>query len=201
MSIEDAALADRALVADARRGCEVACEAIVRTYVGAMRAVALKILKHETDADDAVQEAFLSAFKALDRFGERSSLGTWLHRIVVNAALMRLRAREAARTTSIEELMPRFNANGTWSASVEPAAELPEDPLAKEELYERVRECVTRLPEKYSTPFLMRHIEGLGNEEIARSLGVTVNAAKLRVHRARQAIRTLLQPTLDRDGH
>lgn len=200
LSPHDAALAERALVDDARAGCSKSCETIVRTYAPLMRAVALRILGEEADADDAVQDAFLSAFKALDRFAGKSSLGTWLHRITVNAALMRRRTREAAPTVTVEELLPRFNENGTWTEPVEPAAEVPADPVAQAELYERVRGCVTRLPEKYSTPFLMRHIEGLENDEIARHLGITVNAAKLRIHRARQAVRELLGPSFGEEG-
>jgi RNA polymerase sigma-70 factor (ECF subfamily) len=199
VSPPDTASAERALVEDARGGCQRACEAIVRTHAPLMRAVALRILGDESDADDAVQEAFLSAFKALERFAGKSSLGTWLHRITVNAALMKRRAKQSVATTSVEDLLPRFNDNGTWAAGAEPAAAPAEDSLDREELYDRVRQCVTRIPEKYATPFLMRHIEGIDNEEIARRLDITVNAAKLRVHRARQAVRTLLEPMLGGD--
>jgi RNA polymerase sigma-70 factor (ECF subfamily) len=199
VSPPDTASAERALVDDARSGCQRSCEAIVRTHGPLMRAVARRILEDEADADDAVQEAFLSAFRSLDRFAGKSSLGTWLHRITVNAALMKRRAKQAVATTSVEDLLPRFNDNGTWAAGAEPAAPPAEDALDREELYDRVRRCVTQIPEKYATPFLMRHIEGIDNEEIARRLDITVNAAKLRVHRARQAVRTLLEPMLGGD--
>jgi len=185
-----------ALLAALRAGCPEASEALVRAHAGAMRAVAQRILGSETEADDAVQEAFLSAFRALERFEGRSSLATWLHRITANAALMRLRARRGQVLASIDDLLPEFTSHGAWPEAVHAWAEPEENPLLREELCGQVRECIARLPEKHRIPLLMRDIEGLGNGEIARRLDISVNAAKIRVHRARQAVRTLLEPLM-----
>ena len=99
---------EAALLTRMRAGDDDAFEACVRACSGRLLATARRILKNEEDAQDAVQEAFLSAFKEIGRFAGQSLLGTWLHRIVVNAALGRLRSRQRRPERSIEELLPHF---------------------------------------------------------------------------------------------
>src|SRR5229473_3718723 len=91
-----------------RAGDDDAFEACVRAYSGQLLAVARRILSHEEDARDAVQDAFLAAFKGIGRFDGLSRISTWLHRIVVNAALSRLRTRQRRPEMSIEDLLPHF---------------------------------------------------------------------------------------------
>jgi RNA polymerase sigma-70 factor (ECF subfamily) len=152
-------------------------------------------LRHEEEAADAVQEAFLSAYRALDRFDQASRLSTWLHRIVINACLMRLRSRRRRPEEPIEDLLPRFQADGhqvdhptpEWEGSAEVL-------LARSQTRAIVREAIDRLPDSYRTVLLLRDIEELTTEEAARSLGVSENAVKVRLHRARLALRGLLEP-------
>ncbi len=192
------------LVAELRAGAAQAFERLVREFGPALRAVLRRMLKNDEDADDALQEAFLAAFKALPRFESRSSLGTWLHRIAVNAALMKLRARQgrARQDTGgeIDELLPEFVGLGVFREPQTRWCELPEDPLVRSELCREVRLAIEGLPEPYRAALLLRDIEGLSNEELAAALGVTVNAAKIRVHRGRQALRTLLEPRMRSRG-
>src|SRR6516225_8430087 len=96
------------LLARMQAGDADAFEACVRTHCSQMLLVARRILQNEEDARDAVQDAFLSAFKGIGRFEGLSRLGTWLHRIVVNAALCRLRNRQHHPERSIEDLLPHF---------------------------------------------------------------------------------------------
>ena len=189
-----------ALIEAVRAGSSDAWERFVRSYIGPMRSLAHRFLKDESEADDVVQEAFLSAFKQLERFEGRSSLATWLYRITANAALMRLRARRTRPEICVEDLLPQFSSQGVWPEVLEPWPEPEGDPLIREELCSAVREGIARLPEKHRMPLLMRSIDGIGNEEIARQLGISVNAAKIRVHRARQALRTLLDPMMAKDA-
>jgi RNA polymerase sigma-70 factor (ECF subfamily) len=188
------------LVAELRAGRAGGFERLVRSYGPAMRAVTRRMLKNDEDADDALQEAFLAAFKALERFEARSSLGTWLHRIAVNAALMKLRARQTRgredAAEALEELLPRFVGLGVFQEPQKPWGELPEDPLARAELCGTVRAAIESLPEPYRVALMLRDIEELSNDELASALGVSVNAAKIRVHRARQALRALLEPRI-----
>src|SRR6187402_14143 len=95
-----------------RSGQEAAFDTLVRAHSGRMLAVCRRILRNEEEAKDAVQEAFLSAFRGLAKFEGGSLLGTWLHRIAVNASLMRLRSRKRRPEESIEELLPTFKDDG-----------------------------------------------------------------------------------------
>ena len=95
-----------------RRGDEQACEELVRAHTSRLLAVARRYLRSEEDARDAVQEGFVAAFRSIARFQGGSSLSTWLHRIVINACLMRLRSSRRRPETSIEELLPRFDGSG-----------------------------------------------------------------------------------------
>jgi RNA polymerase sigma-70 factor (ECF subfamily) len=185
---------EAALVAALRAGDGVAYETVVRTCGGPMLALAGRILRNDEDARDAVQDAFLSAFKGLDRFDGRSKLLTWLHRITLNAALMKLRSRRHKPERSIEDLLPHFTDD---EHQIDRPALWPEqaaDVAQRRELRATVRGCIDRLPEAYRTVLLLRDIEGLDTDETARLLGANNAVVKTRLHRARQALRTLLAP-------
>jgi len=186
----DAALLDRL-----RRDDGSAFEELTQRYAGRMLAVARRMLRNEEEARDAVQEAFLSAFKALDRFHGDAKVSTWLHRIVVNAALMRLRTRRRKPEGSLEDLLPSFDETGHWASDVEPIA-TPSDAYERREIRTAVRRCIDQLPEAYRTILLLRDIEELDCEETAAELGLTASAVKSRLHRARHALRTLLARAL-----
>ena len=103
---------DSALLTKLRASDTAAYETLVRTYSGRLLAVTRRLLRNEEDARDAVQDAFLSAFRALHTFEEGSLLSTWLHRIAVNAALMKLRTRRRHPEDSIEDLLPKYTEDG-----------------------------------------------------------------------------------------
>jgi len=190
-----AAVADDAtLLARMQAGDDDAFEACVRAYSGQLLAVARRILSHEEDARDAVQDAFLSAFKGIGRFDGLSRISTWLHRIVVNAALSRLRTRRRRPETSIEDLLPHF-AEGEHQ--IDPPAPWKATSVAilqEQEARDMVRGCINRLPETYRIVLVLRDIEGLSTEETAQLLDTTLGVVKTRLHRARQALRSFLDP-------
>jgi RNA polymerase sigma-70 factor, ECF subfamily len=181
-------------VARLRAGDEEASAALVRKYGGRLLAVARRFLRCEEDSADAVQEAFLAAFRYLDQFEGNSSLGTWLHRIVVNACLTKLRAQSRSRAVPIDDLLPTFDETGHHSQPVRPWGEEPLSHLTREETRIQVRACIDRVPEPYRTVLLLRDIEELNTDQTAEQLGITAGAVKTRLHRARQALRTLLEP-------
>jgi RNA polymerase sigma-70 factor (ECF subfamily) len=180
-------------VAGLRAGDDLAYEQLVRVFGGRMLAVARRIVRNEEDARDAVQTAYLSAFRAIASFEGGCRLSTWLHRIVVNAALMKLRRDRRRPEESIEDLLPRFQEDGHHVEQFSPG-ELPADvQLERAEMRAITRACIAELPEAYRTVLLMRDIEDLPTSEVAEVLGITANAAKIRLHRARQALTTLLR--------
>lgn len=154
--------------------------------------MARRYLRREEDARDAVQEAFIAAFRSISRFQGTSSLSTWLHRIAINSCLMKLRSGRRRPETSIEELLPRFDETGHRVLDTAEPAETAESALERDETKRRVRAAIARLPEQYRAVLLLRDIEELSTAEAAQMLGLTPNAVKIRLHRARQALRTLL---------
>jgi len=190
---------EASLVAQLRAGDEAAFEQVVRSYGGRLLAVARRIVGSEEDARDVVQDAFLNAFRSLDRFEGNAKLSTWLHRIVVNAALMRLRSRRSRPEESIEEMLPTFLEDGHQTHPSVEWGESSDVLLERREVRELVRTAIDRLPDTYRTVLLLRDIEELDTGETAEILGVTENAVKVRLHRARQALREQLDPCLRRD--
>jgi RNA polymerase sigma-70 factor (ECF subfamily) len=196
-----AASDDLDLLERLRAGDERASEALVRRHCGRMLAVARRFLGNEDDSADAVQDAFLAAFRSLDRFAGNSTLGTWLHRIVVNVCLMKLRSRSRRREVRIEDLLPTFDKTGHHSHPVRPWEDHALARLTQAETRAQVRARIDKLSAPYREVLLLRDIEGLDTDETAQQLGTTPGAVKTRLHRARQALRTLLEPLGLDDEH
>jgi RNA polymerase sigma-70 factor (ECF subfamily) len=187
---------ESALVARLRANDPEAFEVLVRRYGARMLALARRFVGNDENARDVVQEAFLAAFRSIDGFAGAARLSTWLHRIVVNTALMKLRSRRRRPEEPIDDLLPRFDETGHWS---EPPSEweTPAETLAgRRETRAIVRRAIDRLPAAYRSVLLLRDIEERDMNETAELLGITPNAAKVRLHRARQALRTLLEREL-----
>lgn len=185
---------ERPLLARLRAGDDDAFEELVRGYGGRMLATAKRFFTNEADAADAVQDAFLSVHRYLEGFSGDSKLSTWLHRIVVNACLMKLSARRSRPESSIEELLPRFIGDGHHAAEPADWRSADESELERAESRALVRDAIAQLPEIHRSVLLLRDIEGLSTAETATLLGASESATKVRLHRARQALRTLLDP-------
>ena len=192
-STKETVIDDRALLAALRAGDEWAFETMVRLYGGRLLAVARRLTRNDEDAQDVLQSAYLSAFRALNDFEGASQLSTWLHRIVVNTALMKLRSRRRKPEESIEVLLPAFREDGhhveqfsEWTA---PADQLME----RKETRATVRARIEQLPDNYRAVLMLRDIEELSTQEVAEMLGMTPTAVKVRLHRARQALSTLFR--------
>jgi len=192
---------DKDLIERMLRGEEDAFEELVRNYGGRLLAVTRRYLPSEDDARDAVQDAFLSAFRSLDRFERQARLSTWLHRIAVNAALMKLRTRRRKPEQSIEELLPGFLEDGHFAQQTPGwrTAEF-EDVAERRELAKLVRSSIDRLPVGYRNVLMLRDIEEFNTEETALAMGISLNAVKTRLHRARLALRELLEPHMRRES-
>lgn len=185
---------EQALVARLRAGDADASEELVRQHGGHLLAVARRFLRCEEDAADAVQDAFISAFRNIDRFECESRLGTWLHRIVVNASLMKLRSQKRRKAVSIDALLPQYDVTGHDTRPAVEWSALPGDAIEADELRAYVRACIDQLPDSHRVVLLLRDIEELDTSEAAARLNITEGALKVRLHRARQALRTLLDP-------
>lgn len=181
---------DAALVARLQDGDQMAYAQLVEEHAGQIYRLALRMMGNEADAEDVLQETFLSAFKSIDRFEARSSLSTWLYRIATNAALMRLRRKEPDQVSVDEpterddgELLPRQFFDFCC---------LPEDDLLREEAREEMARAIDELPVTLRSVFVLRDIEGLSTEETAATLELSISAVKSRLMRARLKLRERL---------
>lgn len=181
-----------------RAGEDAAYEELVRLYGPRLLAVARRFLRSEDDAQDAVQDAFLNAFRSIDSFEGQARISTWLHRIVVNASLMKLRTRRRKPEQSIEELLPNFLEDGHMSNLATPWRKAGEDEVEIAQLRGLLLQKAQQLPDSFRNVLLLRDIEGLDTEEAAQLLEISTAAVKTRLHRARLALRELLDPHLRR---
>ena len=155
--------------------------------------LALKLLGDEQEAEDVLQETFLSAFRAIDRFEGRSKLSTWLYRITYNASLMHLRKRERMTTFSLDR--PFGDGETAEESSARHLVDwstVPDDQLLTAEARQEMEQAIAGLPESLRATFVLRDIQGLSGAETAEVLGITVQAVKNRLHRARLKLRSRL---------
>lgn len=186
---------ERSLVAGLKAQDDAAFENLVRSHGGRLLQVARRFVGEE-EARDVVQEAFLAAFKAIHRFDGKARLSTWLHRIVVNSCLMRLRKKSHQMEQSIEPLLPTFLEDGHRDNVTSAWPDSPLDDLERHERRKFVRRGIQQLPSSYRSVILLRDIEGFSGKEAGDLLGITPNAVKVRLHRARQALREILDPEI-----
>ncbi len=193
-------LDETTLVAALKAGDDAAFETLVRTSSHRLLAVARRFARTEEDAQDIVQTAYMNAFRALEKFEGQSQLSTWLHRIVVNTALMKLRSQRTKPEESIETLLPTFKTDGHHAERFRDWS-VPADALVQQaETRATVRACIAQLPEAYRSVLLLRDIEERSTRDVADALGLTPAAVKTRLHRARQALSTLLRRRYAADG-
>jgi len=154
------------------------------------------MLRDQGLAEDTVQAAFASIFRTLGKFEGRSSLKTWMHRIVANQALMQLRKARRLQETSIDALLPEFDASGCRVEEAWRIVETPEALLAKSQTKGAVLALIDTLPDTYRIVLVLRDIEELSTAEVAEMLELTEANVKVRLHRARAALKKLLEPLL-----
>lgn len=181
---------DQELLARIRSGDKYACDECIRQHADGIYRLALRLTRNEADAEDSMQDAFLSAFKGIDRFDGRSSLRTWLYRIAYNAAIMRLRKRHP-EVLSLDETVDRLDGTPLPEAFFDWSS-LPQRELEKVEVREEMERAIRDLPEKLRAVFVMRELEEFSTEDTAKALGVSEEAVKTRLHRARLWLRERL---------
>jgi RNA polymerase sigma-70 factor (ECF subfamily) len=171
---------------------ESAFEFLVQTHRERMHSVARRFFSEEEDVRDAVQEAFLAAHRAIDRFEGQAKISTWLHRVVVNACLMKLRSRRRKPEQSLDP---------TTSASLTvPSLESAQTQLEDHEVVVRVRDAIATLPEPHQSVLRLREIEERDTRETADLLAISPAAVKTRLHRARTALRSRLEDSREHWG-
>lgn len=166
----------------------------VRANAGWMLAVANRILRNRAAAEDAVQAAFVNIFDKLAGFRGEASLVAWMRRIVINQALMGLRAEHRRRETGLDGLLPSFDDNGCRIEDRFVDIQTPETLLQRAQTRAAVLRAIDRLPDAHRTVLLLRDVEEFDTAEVAAMLSISTGAVKTRLHRARAALKKLLEP-------
>jgi RNA polymerase sigma-70 factor (ECF subfamily) len=174
------------LIRAGQQGDQQAVETLFRRYQRQLFQTALRVLGNAEDAEDALQDGLLSAYRNLRRFEGRSQFSTWLTRIVINAALMRRRSAKARPAVSLDET-PREEELPASERFADDGPN-PEQVFAGTELREMISENLEELSPLLRTAFLLREVEGYSTGEAAKKLGVTENTLKARLWRARHQL-------------
>lgn len=190
-------LQDDRLVALAQAGDDSAFAELMRRYQGACMKVAVSILRDRTDAEDEVQNALWKAFEHIGQFNLEAKFSTWLTRIVVNQCLMRLRQQKRARLVYLEDALP---AEDAMPLDLPDENENPEQQWARQELAQVLGKEISRIPPLLRNVLMLRDIQNLPMESVADRLGISLAAAKSRLLRARQEVRSRLEKHEGRSG-
>jgi RNA polymerase sigma-70 factor (ECF subfamily) len=186
------------LIQGCREGRYDCFEKIVDAHERKIYNLALRMLGNPDDAKDILQDTFLKVYDHIHKFRGDSRLSTWIYRIAMNEALMKIR-REKGRMVSIDTF--KTSDGETRSLDIEDWAQKPLDKLLTKELGDEMEGAIGRLPEDYRAVFLLRDVEGLSNAQIAKVLEISVPAVKSRLHRARIFLRNELSRYFKREQH
>jgi RNA polymerase sigma-70 factor (ECF subfamily) len=184
-------ITDVGLVNEFKKGDLTAFEEIISRYEAKVMNLALRFTRNQEDAEEVMQDVFTTVYRKIDGFRGQSAFSSWLYRIVVNAAFMKLRKKKQSQTISMEDLAPavkqycmeRDNAANTHSHGVAVARELQEV----------LQRAIDKLPDQYRAVFVLRDVDGLSNQETGEILDLSIPAVKSRLHRSRIMLRKKLQ--------
>ena len=185
-------------VAQARKGDDRAFAELVKRYEAKIFRLAQHITQNREDAEDVLQETFLRAYEHLDQFQGNSKFYTWIVRIAVNQALMKLRRRRTDKSVSLDETID--TGEDTVTREIAAWDEDPEQRFSREELGEILDSAIQTLAPAYRSVFLLRDVDDLSTEDTAEALGLSVPAVKSRLLRARLQLREKLTRYFKRKG-
>lgn len=192
MADKDAPLIERIIAGD-----QAAFTELVRRYEGKVYQLALRLTGNQMDANDVIQEVFLSVYQKLHTFRGQAAFSSWLYRITANASFARLNQRKRAAAVSIDDVLPAVEGQspgGTFSEW----SQRPDTILFNKEARAALEKAINDLPEEFRTVVILRDVENQSNQEVAEILNLSVAAVKSRLHRARLALRRTLGEYLDR---
>ena len=194
MDAADAALFDRL-----RAGDGTALESLMERFASRVYRVAHGVTGNAADAEEVVQDVFLTLFRKAASFEGRAALGTWLYRIAVNTALNKRRGKRSQVEEPLEDHLPQYTADGhregDRSFLLADWSQMPDEVLLSQEGRGIVRAAVECLPAHYRVVLVLRDVEELSSEEVAEIVGDSVASVKSRLHRARMALREQLTRT------
>jgi RNA polymerase sigma-70 factor (ECF subfamily) len=189
--MKDKKLTDVEVVNQFKAGDTLAFEEIISRYESKVMSLALRFTRNQEDAEEVMQDVFTTVYRKIDGFRGQSAFSSWLYRIVVNAAFMKLRKRKQSQTVSMDDLSPaikqycmdRDTLSGSYSQNI----------AISHEMQAVIQNAVNRLPDQYRAVFVLRDVDGLSNQETGEILNLSIPAVKSRLHRSRIMLRKKLQ--------
>jgi RNA polymerase sigma-70 factor, ECF subfamily len=187
-------LTDLELVKELQEGNQTGFAELVDRYSGKAFNLAMRITRNQEDAEEILQDVFITVFKKIAMFEGKSAFSSWLYRITVNTAFMKLRKRKTQVSVSLEEVSPTVK-NSWVSTSVEGSD--VDYMSTRHELREALEQAIEKLPEEYRIIFVLRDVDGLSNQDVGEILDLSIAAVKSRLHRSRLMLRKRLQRFYD----
>ena len=191
MNMKDKKLTDVEVVNQFKAGDALAFEEIISRYESKVMSLALRFTRNQEDAEEVMQDVFTTVYRKIDGFRGQSAFSSWLYRIVVNAAFMKLRKRKQSQTVSMDDLSPAIKQycidkdclSGSYTQNI----------AVSHEMQGVIQNAVNRLPDQYRAVFVLRDVDGLSNQETGEILNLSIPAVKSRLHRSRIMLRKKLQ--------
>lgn len=183
-----------ALIEGLNQGDPAAFEQLIRQYGGRLLLKAQQMMGDREDAKECVQECYIQVHRKIGQFRGDADLYSWMYRVLVNICLKKMRARTKANLSSIYDLMPTFDDDGCRIEPLWQSTPTAEEILEESDTRERVLEAIRALPAPYRDVVYLRDIDGHSTAEVAEMLALSLSATKVRLHRARSALKKLLEP-------
>ncbi|MCB0352186.1 MAG: sigma-70 family RNA polymerase sigma factor [Bdellovibrionales bacterium] len=183
--------ADLALIKKIQKGDDLAFMELVEKYETKVFHLAMRFTRNHEDAEEVLQDVFSTIHRKLHLFEGKSAFSSWLYRIVVNAAFMKLRKRRQQPAVSLEDLAPALRQQCLDGESI--TNNQTDDYTLNREMREILRDAINRLPDQYRDVFVLRDVNGLSNQEVSEILTLSIPAVKSRLHRSRLMLRKKLQ--------
>lgn len=188
-------LSDKELVEKFKKGSVEAFDILVRRYESKAFNLAMSFTRNQEDAEEVLQDVFVTVYRKIDGFQGKSAFSSWLYRITVNASFMKLRKNKQDKSMAVEEITPAMES--AWMEKDARSTRSCEDNAANDELKSMLSKAINKLPDEYRAVFILRDVDGLSNKETGEILDLTVPAVKSRLHRARLMLRKKLQRYYD----
>lgn len=188
-------LTDKQLVAKIKKGSLEAYKEVIARYEVKAFNLALRYTRNKEDAEEVLQDVFITVFKKIKSFKGKSAFSSWLYRVTVNAAYMKLRKRKQDHSIPMEELSPGMQNH--YLEEEDKFERYTDCETVNGELREMLELAIGKLPEEYRSVFVLRDVDGLSNKQVAKILDITIPAVKSRLHRSRLMLRKKLKRYYD----
>lgn len=182
---------DLILIEQFTKGCIASYEELVSRYETKVHNLAMRLTRNSEDAEEVLQDVFMTVYRKIEGFQGKAKFSSWLYRITVNAAFMKLRKRRQNKTVSVEDMLPNFQDRVVADTSSFGAR--GDSRAINNEIREMLEQSIAKLPDEYRAVFVLRDIDGLSNKEVGEILGLSIPAVKSRLHRSRLMLRKKLR--------